>query len=156
MSKVTYVSYYDVINEQKTRSLMEACAQAIAKTAPDQLYFLFSSTGGSVDAGIALYHYLRALPVPVVMHNTGSIVSIANVVFLAGDQRYAAPHASFLLHGITWNFAQNTTLTWTQLQEIVSNFRSSEARMTGIIKERTSLTDVEMAALYHQRRRRKT
>jgi len=146
----TYLSYYDVINEQKTRSLMEACAQAIARTTPDQLYFLFSSTGGSVDAGIALYNYLRALPVPLVMHNTGSIDSIANVIFLAADKRYAAPHSSFLLHGLTWTFAQGATLTWTQLQETTGSFRGAEGRMIGIIQERTTLSEPELRALFHQ------
>ncbi len=150
MASITYLSYYDVINEQKTRALMEACAQTIAQTKPTQLYFLFSSSGGSVDAGIALYNFLRALPVPITMHNTGSIDSIANVVFLAADERYAAPHASFLLHGIHWGFGQGAQLTWNQLQETVSNFKASESRFAGIMKERTSLTESELTALFHQ------
>ena len=150
MAGTTYLSYYDVINEQKTRALMEACAQAIAQTSRSQLYFLFSSTGGSVDAGIALYNYLRALPVPLVMHNTGSIDSIANVVVLAADTRYATPQSSFLLHGITWTFGANATLTWNQLQETISSFQTSEARMSGIITERTALTKDELGALYRQ------
>ncbi len=150
MPKITYLSYYDVINEQKTRSLMAPCAEAIKQTSPDELYFLFSSTGGLVDASVALYSFLRALPVPLTMHNTGSIDSVANVVFLAADHRFAAPHSSFLLHGMTWTFAQGTTLTWSQLQETVGSFKSGEARVTGIIKERTSLTDAELTALLHQ------
>jgi len=150
MSQVTYLSYYDAINEQKARALMQACAQAIEQTKPSQLYFLFSSSGGSVDAGIALYNFLRALPIPLVMHNTGSIDSIANAVFLAADERYATPHASFLLHGLTWGFAQGAQLTWSQLQETVSAFKGSEARFTGIMRERTSLTEGELTALLHQ------
>ena len=98
LSSTTYISYFDVINEAKAKAFMAACADAVAQTRPSRLYFLFSSSGGSVDAGIALYNYLRALPVPIVMHNTGSIDSIANVVFLAADERYANPHSIFLLH----------------------------------------------------------
>jgi len=67
---------------------------------PDVLYFLFSSNGGSVNAGIALYNFLRALPVEIIMHNTGSIDSIATVIFLAADKRYAALHSTFLFHGV--------------------------------------------------------
>ena len=111
MAQVTYISYYDAISEPKARALMQACTQAIDQTKPSRLYFLFSSSGGSVDAGITLYNFLRALPIPVIMHNVGSIESIANVVFLAADERYATPHATFLLHGITWNFAQGTQLS---------------------------------------------
>jgi ATP-dependent Clp protease, protease subunit len=148
--KTTFLSYYDGISDQKSRSLMEACAQAIAQTSPEQLYFLFSSSGGSVDAGIALYHYLRALPVPIIMHNTGSVDSVANMVFLAADHRYATPHSSFLLHGITWTFGQGTTLTWTQLQETVDRFRSLEARMSAIMSERTTLSEADVRTLFHQ------
>ena len=150
MSTVTYLSYYDVISEPKTRSLMEACTQAISETKANELYFLFSSTGGSVDAAIALYNFLRALPVKLTMHNTGSIDSAANVVFLAADARFAAPHSSFLLHGLTWNFGQGAALSWTQLQETVGAFRGSEERMSGIIAERTKLTETDLNALYRQ------
>jgi len=150
MSKITYLSYYDAISEPKTRALIAACTEAITQTKPDELYFLFSSTGGLVDASVTLYNYLRALPIPLTMHNTGSIASVANVVFLAADHRFAAPHSSFLLHGLTWSFGQGVTLTWSQLQETVGAFRGSEARVTGIIKERTSLTDAELTALFHQ------
>lgn len=150
MSAVTYLSYYDTINEQKARAFMEACARAVVQTKPSQLYFLFSSSGGSVDAGIAIYNFLRALPIPIVMHNTGSIDSIANVVFLAADERYAAPHASFLLHGLKWGFPQGAQLSWSQLQETVSAFKASESRYVGIMKERTSLTEDELTSLLHQ------
>ncbi len=150
MGPVAYISYYDAINEQKAKSLMEACANVIAQTKPGQLYFLFSSTGGSVDAGITIYNYLRALPMPLVMHNIGSIDSIANVIFLAADERYATPNSSFLFHGIQWGFAQGAQLTWAQLQETVSRFKNDEARMSGIITQRTSITNDELNQLYRQ------
>jgi len=63
LATVTYISYYDAITESKARGFIQACAEAIAQTKPGQLYFLFSSNGGSVDAGITVYNYLRALPI---------------------------------------------------------------------------------------------
>ena len=150
MNQTVYVSYYDVISDQKTRSLMALCANIIAQHSPGQLYFLFSSTGGSVDAGVALFNYLRALPVPLVMHNTGSVDSIANVVFLAADERYANPNSSFLLHGITWGFGQGANLTWAALQETVSRFKADEDRMSGIITARTAILADELTRLYRQ------
>jgi ATP-dependent Clp protease protease subunit len=150
MNQTVYISYYDVINEQKTKSLMALCADIIAQYNPGRLYFLFSSTGGSVDAGVAMYNYLRALPVPLVMHNTGSVDSIANVIFLAADERYANPNSSFLLHGISWGFAQGANLTWAALQETVSRFKADEARMSGIITARTTILADELTVLYRQ------
>ena len=150
MPSTTYITYFDAIDEAKAKAFMAACADALAQTNPSRLYFLFSSSGGSVDAGIALYNYLRALPVPIVMHNTGSIDSIANVVFLAADERYANPHSTFLLHGLHWGFAQGARLSWPQLQETVGRFKADEARMVGIITQRTRITPDELTALFHQ------
>jgi len=68
-----YVNYFDTIDEARTKALMAICSDIVAKQKPKTIYFLFSSVGGSVNAGITLYNFLRALPVEVVMHNTGSI-----------------------------------------------------------------------------------
>src|SRR6266516_1008548 len=84
------------------------------------------------------------------MHNTGSIDSIANVVFLAADERYANPHSTFLLHGIHWNFAQGAQLSWAQLQETVGRFKADESRMASIISDRTSVTSEELQTLFRQ------
>lgn len=150
MSKTVYISYYDSINEQKAKALMQVCAQIITQDQPTQLYFLFSSVGGSVDAGVALYNYIRSLPVPVVMHNSGSIDSIANVVFLAADERYAAPTSSFLFHGMQWGFSAGQQLSWMQLQETVSRFKSDEGKIISIISQRTKISASELQTLFHQ------
>ena len=150
MGGTTYINYYDSINEQKAKALMALCADVIASRKPDRLYFLFSSPGGSVDAGVALFNYLRSLPVPLIMHNTGSVDSIAAVVFLAADERYANPHASFLLHGVKWGFPQGANLDWPALQETVSRFKGDEARISGIITSRTSISNDELAHFHRQ------
>lgn len=150
MAGTTYISYYGGISEVRTRIVMNTCAEVLAQNQPDRLYFLFSSGGGSVDAAMALYNFLRALPVPLVMHNTGSVDSVANVVFLAADERYASPQAMFLLHGITWGFGQGAQLTWSQLQETVSRFRADESRVAGVITTHTTITRDELIALFHQ------
>ncbi|GKS59298.1 hypothetical protein YTPLAS18_28250 [Nitrospira sp.] len=147
---IAYVSYYDNINEQKAKSLMQACAQVLTQTNATKLYFLFSSTGGSVDAGITLHNYLRALPVPLVMHNIGSIDSIANVVFLAADERYANENSTFLFHGIQWGFGQGVQLSWSQLQETVSRFKGDEGKIASIVSQRTKITEDELRGLFHQ------
>lgn len=121
--KVIYVNYCDAINEIKVKAIMSALSDIINREKPDTIYCLFSSTGGQVEPGIALYNFLRALPVKIIMHNTGSIDSIANIIFLAADTRYASVHSSFLFHGINWNFAANTSLNKSQLTEILSNMR---------------------------------
>lgn len=150
MASTAYISFYGAVSEVNTRTAMDTCAGVIEQAKPSNLYFLFSSTGGSVDAGMALYNYLRALPVPIVMHNTGSVQSVANVVFLAADTRYTVPYAMFLLHGITWGFPKGANLTWSQLQEDVNKFRAEESRMAGVITSRSKITKDELRKLFHQ------
>jgi len=108
--KTFYVNYCDEINPIKVKAIMAIFSEIIKTEKPDIIYCLFSSGGGNVEPGIALYNFLRALPVELIMHNTGNIDSIANVVFMAADTRYAATHSSFLFHGVNWNFAANTDL----------------------------------------------
>lgn len=148
--KVIYVNYCDAINEIKVKAIMSALSDIINREKPDTIYCLFSSSGGQVEPGIALYNFLRALPVEIIMHNTGSIDSIANIIFLAADIRYASVHSSFLFHGINWNFAANTFLTKCQLTEILSSIDLSESKISGIITERTNLTTEEVRTLFNQ------
>lgn len=145
-----YVNYFDAIDDAKTKGLMAVCADIVAQQKPRAIYFLFSSTGGSVNAGITLYNFLRALPVEIVMHNNGSIDSIANVIFLAASKRYAAKHSSFLFHGINWNFAQGASLTFVQLSESLSRFKQEENKIAYIVAERTKMTEVEIRELFRQ------
>jgi ATP-dependent Clp protease, protease subunit len=145
-----YVNYFDAIDDAKTKALMAICSDIVAKQKPKTIYFLFSSLGGSVNSGVTFYNFLRALPVEIVMHNNGSIDSIANVIFLAGSKRYAARHSSFLFHGINWNFPQGASLTFNQLTESLSLFKREETKIASIVTERTKMTEPEIRELFRQ------
>jgi ATP-dependent Clp protease, protease subunit len=90
------VNFFSQINDVTANKFMAACAEIIRVDNPQCIHFLFASPGGNVDAGIAVYNYLRALPIKIIMHNTGAIDSIANVIFHAADERYANSHSTFL------------------------------------------------------------
>jgi len=150
MSGTVYLAFHDNISLDSSNRLMDFCAKAIQRYKPEALYFLFSSGGGLVNAGVTLYNYLRALPVKLTMHNVGSIDSIANAVFLAADERFAAPASAFLLHGITWTFNQGSTLTYAQMQETISSFDAAEQLTAQIIGDRTKLAPEEVRALFRQ------
>lgn len=145
-----YVSYFHSIDDAKAQSLMGVCADIVAKQRPNTIYFLFSSTGGGVNAGLALYNFLRALPVEIVMHNIGSIDSIATVIFLAASKRYAAKHSSFLFHGINWNFSSKASLTFYQINENLSRIKQEETRVASIVAERTKMTEAAIQELFRQ------
>lgn len=145
-----YVNYFDSITEQKVKTLMAVCAEIIEQARPDVLYFSFSSPGGGVSAGITLYSFLRGLPVKIVMHNTGSIDSIATAVFLSGDERYACPHSTFLFHGVNMNVAQGASLSLSVLREAISSVEQDENKIAKILTARSTLNEEEVRKLFRE------
>lgn len=147
--KTTYIQYYGKVNDNNARSLMSRCAQIIEGGNVQKLYFMFSSPGGNVQAGITLYNFLKALPVPIVMHNVGSIDSIANCIFLSADQRLSNLNASFLFHGISWN-PGGSQVDWAEMQERLSSFERDREMITNIISGRTEISRNELDAFFNQ------
>jgi ATP-dependent protease ClpP protease subunit len=147
---VFYINYFDQIVPAQVKVLMGVCAQVITQKKPDVLYFLFSSPGGQIDAGITFYNFLRSLPAEIVMHNTGAIDSVSTVIFLAGDRRYAATHSSFLFHGIQMQFQKDSRLLTHQVREQLTRMETDESKITGIVAERSEMTEGEMRDLLKQ------
>jgi len=146
--KVVYINYFDQIDEPRTKGIMSICAQLIAQQKPDRLYFLFASPGGSVNAGVALYNYLKALPCKITMHNISTIDSIATVIFLAGDERFAAPYSTFLYHGVNMNINHGTGLSLSHMKELESRLKHDQDKIAGIIADNTDITKDEMMKLF--------
>lgn len=150
MTETVYLTFHDNISVDSAKRFIDFCTKVNQQYQPQTLYFLFSSGGGAVDSGVTMYNFLLSLPQKVIMHNVGTVDSIANAVFLAGAERYAAPTSAFLLHGITWNFPQPATLTYSQMMEIVSRFDAAEQLTAQIIADRCSLTSDEVRQLFRQ------
>lgn len=148
--KTIYVNLFDEINMPKVKAIMAMCAQVVQQQKPDVLYFLFSSPGGHVTAGITLYNFLRALPVKIIMHNTGSIDSIATSIFLAGEERYAAPGTSFLFHGVGLNLPAQTRLNSTSLSELHSSLREDEKKISAIVTRHSTISAGDLRTLFKE------
>ena len=149
-NKTIYINYFDSIDAGRVKAIMGIVAEILVREKPSCLYFLFASNGGSVDAGITLYNFLKALPIKVIMYNIGTIDSIANVIFVAGSERYAAPHATFLFHGVTWGFSAETNLSLPQINEIRDRIHKNHATIAGIICSNTSMTEKEIEKLFNE------
>lgn len=67
---------------------------------PIELYL--SSYGGDANEGLAIYDAIRACPCDVHIIVSGKIMSAAFVILLAGDQRVAAKHTSFMMHSVSY------------------------------------------------------
>jgi ATP-dependent protease ClpP protease subunit len=146
--KMVYINFFSKIDDTIATRFMTACAEIIKVEKADCLYFLFASPGGSVDAGVAIYNFLRSLPVKLVMHNNGAIDSVANVIFHAADERKATPHATFLFHGVGMELPEKAKLNRSQIQELLSQIKALEDKIAKIISERSQLTIPEIQALF--------
>jgi ATP-dependent Clp protease protease subunit len=97
------VHFIGPINHNSACAVRNLCLQAVQNGATE-IELHMSSEGGNMTAGFALYFFLKSLPVPLTTHNIGSVESIAVVIFLAGQQRYACPGTRFLIHPLHWGF----------------------------------------------------
>ncbi|MFP8445449.1 ATP-dependent Clp protease proteolytic subunit [Citrobacter braakii] len=95
------------VNVQSVTNLMDVCLKAISNPAQPatELRIYISSKGGDTVAGFTAYNFLKSLGVKVTTHNLSNVESIANVIFMAGSERYANPLSRFLLHPLHWGFA---------------------------------------------------
>lgn len=150
MNKTIYINFFDGIDPTKVNKFIQFTTDVIRQHDPQELYFFIASNGGDVDSGFVLYNFLISLQskITITMHNTGTIDSIANVIFAAGQKRYAAPNASFLFHGVSMNMQGGVSRTI--LKESLSRLEGMENRIAHTVSKHSKLTEVELTALFQQ------
>ena len=149
-----YISFNTAINYLTTQHLAAASFDQVAQGAT-HLYYLFSTPGGLVDPGISVYNILKGLPVETTMHNVGAVESIGNAVFLAGKNRFASPHSTFMFHGVGFDPAQQR-LEEKFLRERLDSVQALQRKIGGVLKDRTTLKDEEIDELFVEENNRDT
>lgn len=124
------------------QAILDACQQQINKKT-STVYILFSTPGGQVVTGINIYNYLRALPLRIITHNMGSVDSIGTVVFLAGDQRFSAPHSTFMFHGVGHQLKGNVRLVRPELLAKLDQLDADEGKIAAIINDRATFESLD-------------
>jgi ATP-dependent Clp protease, protease subunit len=143
--KTIYVSFSAGINVNTTESLITVMADCVKQRAT-VVYLLFSSEGGSVMHGINLYNVLSGMPFKLVTHNVGNVDSIGNAIFLAGEERYACPHSSFMFHGVGAGFTGKLSVQNTR--EFTGSLMADEARISSIVEHRSKLSEAQIRAFF--------
>jgi ATP-dependent protease ClpP protease subunit len=144
-----YVSFSAEIDVATTESLISTMANLANNAAVDEVHLLISTPGGSVMHGMNLYNVLRALPFLLVTHNVGNVDSIGNAIFLAGDERYACPHTTFMFHGVGMDQTTGAPrLEQKNLREMLDGVEASHKRIAAIIEERTDLDAAQIEPLF--------
>jgi len=147
IQKPLFISFSAEINQNTTESFMAVIADQFNKGVKD-FYILLSTPGGNVANGVTLYNYLRSLQAKITMHNIGIVDSIGNVVFLAGDPRYAVLNSSFLFHGVGFDITQPARFEEKDLKERLKVIERDQKLMCNIITERTNLKIEEIQKMF--------
>jgi ATP-dependent Clp protease protease subunit len=108
------------------------------------VHLSFSSNGGYVADGIYLHNHIRALPLHLVIYNTGSVGSIAVSVFLAAHERYCSRHAMFMVHPTTMGSAEGMSAR--RLQSTLDAALADDDRTDNILRQYASIPDDVLAA----------
>ncbi len=123
------------VNEAMVQRIFQSFSIAIngkVKT----VHLLIQSTGGFVGDGIAIYNFLRNIPIEVITYNGGFIQSIAVVSFLGAKKRKASANATFMIHRASHS---PTRATSRELQAIAESVAIDDTRMNNMILQNTSI-----------------
>ena len=107
------------------------------------VHLSFSSNGGYVADGIYLHNHIRALPLHVVIYNTGSVGSIAVSVFLAAHERYCSQHSMFMIHPTTMSA---DGMSARRLQSTLDAALADDDRTDNILRQYASIPEDVLAA----------
>jgi ATP-dependent protease ClpP protease subunit len=144
-----YVIFTAEINPSTSESLIATMTQC-ANQGVKEVYLVLSTPGGTVMNGLAIYNVLRGMPFKVTTHNAGNVDSIGNAVFLAGETRYAAPHSTFMFHGVGVDAGAGVRLEEKLLRERLDSILADQKRIGAIIQERSQLTSEQVEALFRE------
>ena len=133
------ISFTADVNPTTAQALIGQFAALINKGVKE-ITLLLSTPGGTVREGMAIYNTLRGLPVKLTTHNVGNVDSIGNVIFLAGEKRYAAPNTTFMFHGVGQTLEVKTRLEERDLKEKLDSIKADNLRIASIIEDRASFS----------------
>jgi ATP-dependent protease ClpP protease subunit len=129
-----YIIFEGIIDQQATQRLVDAINKA--STPPTtKIIIFFSSLGGNIYEGFLLSSIIQNSRVPIAIHATNHIDSIANVIYLSSKERSAESHAKFYLHGasVQGNFDEKA------LKDHLSSVQTNNGRIAYYISENSEM-----------------
>jgi ATP-dependent protease ClpP protease subunit len=145
--QVAYVSFSAEIIPHTAESLIATMSNLANQQVPE-VQLLISTPGGAVMNGMNVYNVLRAMPFKLVTHNVGNVDSIGNAIFLAGEERFACPHSTFMFHGVATPTGGVPQLEEKTLRERLDSVQADQKRIAAIIEERSTLTADQVEPLF--------
>ena len=149
MAEAEEVAYYGFTGPIEPAGVgrLAGALNAAVNNGVSVVHLAFSSSGGYVSDGVYLYNHIRALPLHLVIYNTGSVSSIAVSVFLAAQQRYCSAHAMFMIHPTT--MGQSEGMSARRLQSTLDAALADDDRTDNILRERSRIPEEILASRRH-------
>jgi ATP-dependent Clp protease protease subunit len=128
-----YIIFAGIIEHGFATRLVAAIGKAQASAG--RIVIFFSSLGGNIQEGFTIASVIQNSRIPVCIHATNNIDSIANVIYLSAKERTAESYAKFYLHGA------NTTGTYDEreLREQLLSIKTENLRIAQFVAENSKL-----------------
>lgn len=141
-----YLAFSSEVNQLTGPALLGAIAQQMM-LGHDELHLMLSTPGGHVAQGISIYNTLKAMPIKITTYNVGSVNSIGNVIFLAGNKRYASRTSSFMFHGVGFD-VQAARFEEKVLKERLQGLQNDQKLIADIIVRHTKINAAAAEKLF--------
>jgi ATP-dependent Clp protease protease subunit len=141
------IAYYGFTGPIDPNSVTRLCAAINhgVNNGASGIYLTFSSLGGYTADGIYLYNHIRAMPIPVTIHATGNVASVAVAVLAGAQSRLCSRHVLFMIHP-TAVPGSAEGMSWERLRNLMDSALAEEDRTDGILRDRCSIPDNILAA----------
>lgn len=106
----------------------------------DPIDIYFSSEGGDIYNGLAIYDAMRACKCKIRMFASGKIMSAGIIIFLGANERYATPNTRFMVHSVAQITVREETTKLKDMKIDVLETDSLNNQMLTIIAERTKMS----------------
>lgn len=98
-----------------------------------------NSDGGIVDVGFDIYNFIKSLGLPITTIGSGTVASIATIIFMAGDTRIVKPNTQFMIHlpmgGVEYATSEEMEIISKQVKEIENKIIGFYSKNLGLNKE---------------------
>ncbi len=131
-----FIRFEGSITPETTSRLVTSIDKAKTDGA-EKITILFSSLGGSIYDGFLVASTIETSKIPVRIHATNHIDSIANVIFLSAQERTAESYAKFYLHGASTGVM---SMDERMLLDQLSSLRTNNHRIAHYIAENTEIS----------------
>lgn len=133
-TKTLYLGFCGIIDSGGVGKIAGAFNQAVNDQF-DCVHLTFSSPGGAASDGVFLYNHIRSLPIHTIIHNSGTIASVATTIYAAADHRSACASSVFMIHPVQ---AQANGAHYS-LRSVLDSALAEEDRIDAILKERAAI-----------------